>query len=679
MNPFEWKMAKPDVNGIYSNELDCIWDELSKRNTSILILAKKDSIVFEKYSNDWNAGKKHFIASMTKSVAGSLSFMLAMDEGLIYPDDYVCKYIPEWEGHPIKSQITIRHLATHTSGLEDASIEGKAYEELSGWKGEFWKRNENPFLIARDQVSVLFHPGTDYAYSNTGMAMLAYAITASLGDTPYKDIRSLLHDKIFRPMSIKDEDWSIGYDASYMTNGLNLVPNWGGGCLTGRALAAIGLLMLNHGKWEDKQIIAAKTVKETLRQSGTPAPHGLGWWVNSDLAGNKIWPMLPKDAFMAAGDGNQTLLVIPCRDLIVVRCGKYVTGCKSFSKQWEGFTEHIAEPLVNALEDPAPYEQSSYITNVSWAPASTITRFATGEEKRDGSDNWPITWGDDDILYTSYGDGYGFAPSLPTKLGLGYAKIEGTPADGIRGINIRSNGENSGYGGSGKKCSGLLMVNKVLYMWVRNADLKGEKSQLAWSDDYARTWTWSDWKFDELGHIVFVNYGRNYEGSKDHYVYMISHDSPSAYVDADRFVLVRVSADRINVKGEYEYFVRADKNNIPLWTSVFNDRGAVFTHKNRCRRSSVSYNPYIKRYILWQQVTSGFGSDTRFNGGIGVYEAPEPWGPWKTVYFSEYWDVGPGDLGCFPTKWMSYDSQSMYLVFAGDDNFSVRELSFKLR
>jgi len=67
------------------------------------------------------------------------------------------------------------------------------------------------------------------------------------------------------------------------------------------------------------------------------------------------------------------------------------------------------------------------------------------------------------------------------------------------------------------------------------------------------------------------------------------------------------------------------------------------------------------------------GEDTRFKGGFGVYEAPEPWGPWRTVYFTQEWDIGPGELGCFPTKWMSTDGKSMYLVCSSDDQFTVRK------
>jgi hypothetical protein len=71
--------------------------------------------------------------------------------------------------------------------------------------------------------------------------------------------------------------------------------------------------------------------------------------------------------------------------------------------------------------------------------------------------------------------------------------------------------------------------------------------------------------------------------------------------------------------------------------------------------------------------TEGKKADTRFEGGFGVYDAPEPWGPWTTVYFTEKWDVGPGETSSFPTKWMSADGTTLHLVFSGDDHFAVRQ------
>src|SRR3954470_10653862 len=100
---------------------------------------------------------------------------------------------------------------------------------------------------------------------------------------------------------------------------------------------------------------------------------------------------------------------------------------------------------------------SPVIKQILWAPKETIVRQARG------SDNWPMTWGDDDALYTAYGDGTGFEPKLKQKLSLGLARITGGPDD-FTGLNLPApTAEAAGDGRKGRKASGLLMVDGVLY------------------------------------------------------------------------------------------------------------------------------------------------------------------------------------------------------------------------
>ncbi|HVR34429.1 MAG TPA: hypothetical protein VMS21_01115 [Methylomirabilota bacterium] len=324
----------------------------------------------------------------------------------------------------------------------------------------------------------------------------------------------------------------------------------------------------------------------------------------------------------------------------------------------------------------APYPPSPVIKSISWAPADKIVRLARG------SDNWPVTWADDDHLYTTYGDGWGFEPRVEEKLSLGFAKVGGMPPE-VEGENIRSaSGEQRGDGARGRKGSGILMIDGVLYLWARNAG----NSQLAWSEDHARTWEWSDWKFTEsFGAPVFLNFGRNYSGARDRYVYVYSFDSDSAYEPADRMVMARVPGDRIRERDAYEFFVRTGSTGVPVWSDAVGDRGAVFEHAGQCYRSGITYHPVLKRY-LWVQIFpgddlrfQGDGSgDPRFEGGFGVFDAPEPWGPWTTAFFTRRWDVGPGETASFPTKWMSADGTTLHLLFSGDDHFSARQAQLTL-
>jgi hypothetical protein len=330
----------------------------------------------------------------------------------------------------------------------------------------------------------------------------------------------------------------------------------------------------------------------------------------------------------------------------------------------------------NAERGP-PYPASPIIQAIEWAPVSSVVRRAPG------SDNWPITWAADDALYTAYGDGWGFEPRLPQKLSLGFAKVLG-PAGDFEGINIRSpTGEQLGGGPSGMKASGLLMVDGMLYMWARNANQKGEQCRLAWSSDGAKTWNWADWKFENLGYCAFLNFGRNYEHARDEYVYMYSPDIPSAYEESDRVVLTRVRKSEIRSQDVYEFFAGMGDDDKPAWSRELGSRRGVFKFPGGVNRLDVTYNVPIRRYLMTMRGRGEAGGIQHFS----IYDAPEPWGPWTTVFYTETWEgsslisgnKGWGESQHIPSKWISADGRTLHLVFAGDDSFAVRQARLRTR
>ncbi|HBE43731.1 MAG TPA: hypothetical protein DDW27_21570 [Bacteroidales bacterium] len=688
---FSWGIASPGDMGFSSEKFNALKDTLAVYKTTSILVIRNDRIVLEWYAPGWDENRKHYTASLAKALVGGMSLLLALDDGRMNVDDPVCRYIPEWKNDPQKSKITIRHLATHSSGIEDSEVSEKdragaeakgivikdKHMDIPGWKGNFWRQDPDPFTMSRDFAPVMFTPGTSYQYSNPGMALMAYAVTASYNETPYKDIRTLLRERIFQPIGLKDDDWQIGYGKTFSVGDLELVANWGGGSFTPRAVASIGRLMLNKGNWNGKQLIASEWVERVTAYAGTPLPPrgeklpspacGLAWYNNFD----GIWPRAPRDLFLGSGAGNQTLIVIPSMNIIVVRNGENMYDPEKGEGHFYGVVNHLVNMLMDAYVEP-PYPESELIGDVKFAPVSSIIR------KASGSDNWPITWGDDDNQYTAYGDGWGFEPKVEKKLSLGLVKIIGDPGN-FQGINIRSEtGEHTGDGQRGKKASGMLMVKGILYMWLRNVNKNGEESQLAWSSDYGKTWEYCDWKFTEgFGCPTFLNFGKNYQGARDKYVYIYSFDEKSAYKPSDRMVMARVKRNKITDRDAYEFFRSVDGNGKPVWTGEITERSAVFKHPAMCYRSGITYNQGLKRY-LWCQIhpDSKHSQGSRFEGGFGIYEAPEPWGPWKTVYYTKDWDVGPGETSSFPAKWMSKDGRTCHLLFSGDDSFSVRKVEF---
>jgi CubicO group peptidase (beta-lactamase class C family) len=659
----EWEMASPESQGMGPARLETMWKDLAARRTAAFLVVRGDRIVFERYATGCSRTTPHYTASLAKALVGALSLMVTMSDGLTHPDEPVGRYVPRWAEDAVKSQVTLRHLATHTSGLEDAEADGLPHDQLTGWKGDFWKRPpppRDPFTLSRDHAPLLEAPGTRPRYSNPGMAMLACCVTVALQGSEHADLRSLLRRRIMEPLGVPEAEWSCGYGTATLPDGLNLVANWGGGSYSPNATARVGRLMLHRGEWNGRRLLGPAVVDAATRHAGMPNHAGLGWWVNQNADGTRPWPSAPADAFWGAGAGQQFLLVIPSMELIVVRNGGILDEGLPFN---EGLETHVVGPLMQALgpSHGAPYPPSPVIRGITWAPASTIIRQACD------SDCWPLTWGDDGHLYTAYGDGHGFDPKAPEKLSLGFARVAGSPPD-FSGINIRSaTGERKGDGAAGEKASGLLMVDGVLYVWVRNAG----NSRLGWSAGHGRSWTWTEWKFTtSFGCPTFLNFGGNYHGARDGFVYVYSPDADSAYLPADRMILARVPKERVRERAAYEFFEGLDATGGAVWSSEIARRGAVFTHPGRCYRCGVSFNAALRRY-LWCQTLPG--GDARFAGGFGIFDAPEPWGPWSTVFCTERWDVGPGETSSFPTKWMSPDGKTLFLVFSSEDCFSVRK------
>ncbi|HVJ67888.1 MAG TPA: serine hydrolase [Caulifigura sp.] len=675
---FEWQTATPESQGMSSDGLQRYRKGIEKETKALLVI-RNDRVVLEWYADGVKPTDKQGTASLAKALVGGLSLAVAMNDGLIQLDDPAWKYVPEWKNDPLKSKITVRQLGSHTSGLSDSSVEGFKHTDEPGWKGTFWKRlpvPDDPFTLSRDQAGVLFEPGTKYQYSNPGIGMLTYAVTAALKNAPIKDVRALLRQRIMRPIGVADNEWSVGYGQTFVVNGLPLIGSWGGGAYTPRAAARIGRLLSRRGDWEGTRLLSEEAVRQIVTDAGLPENFGMGFWTNN---GGRF-PDLPRDMSWGSGKGQQTMLICPSQNLILVRNGA------ELSHDGQMAAEVLFDPLFAAITKPAgppkksvtslpagspPYPPSPVIDGIDWTPASQIIRAA------DGSDNWPLTWADDGHLYGAYGDGKGFVPFVERKLSMGLARIEDGP-ESYRGVNIRSSDlEQIGDGARGRKASGLLMVDGVLSIWIRNAG----NSLIAQSHDHGLTWRFADWKWTEsFGSPSFLNFGRNYAGARDEFVYVYSADANDAYEPADHMILSRVPKHRLMERDAYEFFAGVGTAGNPKWSRDLADRAAVFQHPRRCYRQAITWNAGLKRY-LWVQILpeSTDSRGPRFQGGLGVYDAPEPWGPWTTAYFTNNWDVGPGETGSFPTKWMSDDGETAYYVSSGDDSFSVRKAQFRLK
>ena len=252
------------------------------------------------------------IASLTKIFATTYAVMALHSDGLIQLDDSVADYIDEF-AKPSHSEITIRHLLTHTSGLRQwyptyYAIDN--YMEFTDWvvdldmiesPGENRRYSDLGFMVLGEIVERVTDQNIeDYLeeriYEPLGLSMIGF------NPVPGNDkkIVSTSHGNPFEKRMISDENFGYRIDidpdswnewrdytlkgevndgnAFYTFEGMS---GHAGLFATNDELSTLLQLILNGGYWNDKEIISSSTIEEfiTKDQFG----NGLGWAMDPEI------------------------------------------------------------------------------------------------------------------------------------------------------------------------------------------------------------------------------------------------------------------------------------------------------------------------------------------------------------------------------------------------------------
>ena len=139
--------------------------------------------------------------SVSKQITAAAVVLLALDGKLGFDDD-VRKYVPELPDYG--TQITIRHLLNHTSGLRDWG----SVMALAGWpRGSRVYNNRIVVDIASRQKALNYVPGTHYSYTNTGYNLLAVIVARVSGQT----FADFTRDRIYLPLGMTSSSWRDDY------------------------------------------------------------------------------------------------------------------------------------------------------------------------------------------------------------------------------------------------------------------------------------------------------------------------------------------------------------------------------------------------------------------------------------------------------------------------------------
>lgn len=168
-----------------------------KLNGNVLI-AEKGKVIYKKsfgLSNEitkekLNENSIFELASVSKQFT-AMAVVILKEKGKLSYDDKISKYIPELINY---SNITIRNLLNHTSGLPDYSeIMDTVFD-----KSKIATNKDIVEIFAKEKPALLYEPNTKWEYSNTGYALLASIIEKVTGMS-YADY---LNKVIFKPLKM---------------------------------------------------------------------------------------------------------------------------------------------------------------------------------------------------------------------------------------------------------------------------------------------------------------------------------------------------------------------------------------------------------------------------------------------------------------------------------------------
>ena len=260
-----------------------------------------------KYEEYWDGYDEHSLSnsfSAGKSIVGLL-IGIALDEGKIKSlDQPVGDFLSAFQKGR-NAELTIRDLLTMSSGLNW----DEAYSSPFSMTTKAYYGTDLPGLI--NSLEVVETPGKEFDYLSGNTEVLAMIIDAATG----QKMADYASEKIWKHIGARyDALWCLdsedGMEKAYCCFNSNV-----------RDFARFGQLVLNNGKWNDKQIISEEYLKEAtspasyLIDKGDKKPitfYGFQWWV-IHYKGHTIPYM--------RGILGQYVFAIPEKNAVVVRLG----------------------------------------------------------------------------------------------------------------------------------------------------------------------------------------------------------------------------------------------------------------------------------------------------------------------------------------------------------------------
>jgi CubicO group peptidase (beta-lactamase class C family) len=285
--------------------------------THALLVVQGGRITFERYGEGFDASSTHHSWSKAKSITQALIGLLVKDGKL---DISQAADVPEWRNDP-RAAITLDQLLRMSSGLkfiEDYAPGGGPSDVIAMLFGE----GKDDVAAYAASLPLEHAPGSYWSYAS-GTSNIVSRIASRTLNAYGADFERFMQARLFEPLGIRSA--IPKFDPAGVFIGSSFC------FMTARDFARFGLLYLRDGVWDGRRLLPEGWVdyarRPTFQQPGVESNrYGAHWWLDFGGPGS----------FSANGYDGQFTIIMPDRDLIIVRHGVTGLALKEHLKSWLG-------------------------------------------------------------------------------------------------------------------------------------------------------------------------------------------------------------------------------------------------------------------------------------------------------------------------------------------------------
>ncbi|NAZ83851.1 serine hydrolase [Kineococcus sp. R8] len=317
----ELQRSGPAAQGVDARGIDAFLDALEASpgiEPHGLLVLRHGHVVAEGWWAPYAAERPHLLYSFSKSVT-STAVGLAAAEGLLTLDDTVLSHFPELDADvtdPRSRALRIRDVAAMASGHLQEMVQAA--------------REEDPVDLVRGflRLPPEREPGSVFTYNQPCTFALAAIVQRATGQL----LTEYLRPRLFDPLGIGEVGWTR--DASGREIGFS------GLHAPTEAVAAIGQLYLQRGRWRGEQLLPAAWVDDATRAHvSTAAEEDPDWALGY---GFQFW--LSRHGYRGDGAYGQFCLVLPEHDAVVAM----TTAATDTQAQLAAVWEHLLPAFADA-------------------------------------------------------------------------------------------------------------------------------------------------------------------------------------------------------------------------------------------------------------------------------------------------------------------------------------------